>query len=75
MGYRTLRALAASAAALVVVAVGLFWYVRTVDARPTFGKALDRPTRHEVLARLRGPEPRKLRRKPADILRQERATR
>ena len=36
------------------------------------GKALDRPTRQEVLARLRGPAPRKLRRKPADVIREER---
>jgi antitoxin FitA len=39
------------------------------------GKALDRPTREEVLARLRGPAPRKLRRKPADMLREEREAR
>ena len=39
------------------------------------GKALDRPTRQEVLARLRGPAPRQLRRKPADIIREERDAR
>lgn len=39
------------------------------------GKSLDRPTRQEVLARLRGPVPRKLSRKPADILREEREAR
>lgn len=39
------------------------------------GKALDRPTRQEVLARLRGPAPRQLRRKPADIIRDERDAR
>ena len=39
------------------------------------GKALDRPTRQEVLARLRGPAPRKLRRKAADLIRQERDAR
>jgi plasmid stability protein len=39
------------------------------------GKALDRPTRQEVLARLRGPAPRQLRRKIADIIREERDTR
>lgn len=39
------------------------------------GKALDRPTRQEVLARLRGPAPRQLRRKPADIIREERDSR
>ncbi len=39
------------------------------------GKALDRPTWQEVLARLSGPVPRKLRRKPADIIREERETR
>lgn len=39
------------------------------------GKALDRPTRQEVLARLRGPAPRKLRRKVADIIRDERDAR
>ncbi len=36
------------------------------------GKSLDRPTRQEVLARLRGPAPRQLRRKAADIIREER---
>lgn len=36
------------------------------------GKALDRPTRQEVLARLRGPAPRTLRRKPADVIREDR---
>ena len=39
------------------------------------GKALDRPTRQEVLARLRGPAPRTLRRKAADVIREERDTR
>ena len=39
------------------------------------GKALDRPTRQEVLARLRGPAPRKLRRSPAAIIRDERDAR
>ena len=39
------------------------------------GKALDRPTRQEVLARLRGPAPRNLRRKAADVIREERDTR
>ena len=39
------------------------------------GKALDRPTRQEVLARLRGPAPRKLRRKGADVIREERDAR
>ena len=39
------------------------------------GKALDRPTRQEVLARLRGPAPRKLRRKAADVIREERDAR
>ena len=39
------------------------------------GKALDRPTRQEVLARLRGPAPRKLRRAPAAIIRDERDAR
>jgi plasmid stability protein len=39
------------------------------------GKSLDRPTRHEVLARLKGPAPRQLRRKPADIIREEREAR
>ena len=39
------------------------------------GKALDRPTRQEVLARLRGPAPRKLRRSAADIIREERDAR
>ena len=36
------------------------------------GKSLDRPTRQEVLARLRGPAPRQLRRKAADVIREER---
>jgi antitoxin FitA len=36
------------------------------------GKSLDRPTRQEVLARLRGPAPRQLRRKVADVIREER---
>jgi plasmid stability protein len=39
------------------------------------GKALDRPTRHEVLTRLRGPAPRKLRRQAADVIREEREAR
>jgi plasmid stability protein len=39
------------------------------------GKSLDRPTRQEVLARLRGPAPRKLRRKAADVIREERDAR
>jgi plasmid stability protein len=39
------------------------------------GKALDRPTRQEVLARLRGPAPRKLRRAPAAVIREERDAR
>ncbi len=39
------------------------------------GKALDRPTRQEVLSRLRGPAPRTLRRKPADVVREERDSR
>ena len=39
------------------------------------GKALDRPTRQEVLARLRGPAPRKLRRAPAALIREERDAR
>jgi len=39
------------------------------------GKALDRPTRQEVLARLRGLAPRKLRRKAADVIREERDAR
>ena len=39
------------------------------------GKSLDRPTRQEVLERLRGPAPRKLRRNAADVIREERETR
>jgi plasmid stability protein len=39
------------------------------------GKALDRPTRQEVLARLRGPAPRRLRHKAADVIRDERDAR
>ena len=39
------------------------------------GKALDRPTRQEVLARLRRPAPRKLRRTAADVIREERDAR
>ena len=39
------------------------------------GKALDRPTRQEVLARLRGPALRRLRRKAADVIRDERDAR
>lgn len=36
------------------------------------GKALDRPTRQEVLERLRGPLPRRLKRKAANVIREER---
>lgn len=39
------------------------------------GKALDRPTRQEVLARLRGPAPRRLRKAPAALVREERDAR
>ena len=39
------------------------------------GKALDRPTRQEVLTRLRGPMPRSLKRKAADVIREERDAR
>ncbi len=39
------------------------------------GKALDRPTRQEVLTRLRGLAPRTLRRRPADLIREERDAR
>ncbi len=39
------------------------------------GKALDRPTRQEVLTRLRGPMPRALKRKAADVIREERDAR
>jgi plasmid stability protein len=39
------------------------------------GKALDRPTRQEVLERLRGLAPRKLRRKAVDVIREERDAR
>jgi plasmid stability protein len=39
------------------------------------GKALDRPTRQEVLARFARAGPRKLRRKPADVIREERDAR
>jgi plasmid stability protein len=39
------------------------------------GKALDRPTRQEVLVRLRGPAPRKLRRTAAAVIRDERDAR
>ena len=39
------------------------------------GKALDRPTRQEVLERLRGAAPRKLKRKAADAIREERDAR
>ena len=39
------------------------------------GKALDRPTRQEVLQRLRGPAPRQLRRKAAGVIREERDAR
>ena len=39
------------------------------------GKALDRPTRQEVLERLRGPAPRKLKKRPAGIIREERDAR
>ena len=38
-------------------------------------KALDRPTRHEVLERLRTLPVRHLKRKPADVIRAERDTR
>ena len=39
------------------------------------GKALDRPTRQEVLERLRGSAPRKLRRSAAAMIREERNAR
>jgi antitoxin FitA len=39
------------------------------------GKSLDRPTRQEVLQRLKGPAPRQLRRKAADVIREERGER
>jgi plasmid stability protein len=39
------------------------------------GKSLDRPTRQEVLTRLRGPVPRALKRKAADLIREERNAR
>jgi antitoxin FitA len=39
------------------------------------GKALDRPTRREVLARLRGEAPRQLPRRAADVVREERDAR
>jgi plasmid stability protein len=39
------------------------------------GKALDRPTRQEVLERLRRPAPRKLRRSAAAVIREERDAR
>ena len=39
------------------------------------GKALDRPTRQEMLERLRGPAPRKLRRSAAAVIREERDAR
>ncbi len=39
------------------------------------GKALEKPTRQEVLARLRGPAPRQLRRSAAAIIREERDAR
>jgi plasmid stability protein len=38
-------------------------------------KALDRPTREEVLARLRTQPVRRLRRRPADVIRAERESR
>lgn len=38
-------------------------------------KALDRPTREEILARLRAQPVRRLRRKAADVVRAERDTR
>jgi antitoxin FitA len=39
------------------------------------GKSLDRPTRQEVLQRLKGPAVRQLRRKAADVIREERGER
>ena len=39
------------------------------------GKALDRPTRQEVLDRLTARPPRILQRQPADVIRDERAER
>jgi antitoxin FitA len=39
------------------------------------GKSLDRPTRQEVLERLKGPAPRQLRRTAADVIREERGER
>ena len=39
------------------------------------GKALERPTRQEVLERLRSRHPRRLRRSPADVIRAERDAR
>jgi antitoxin FitA len=39
------------------------------------GKSLDRPTRQEVLQRLKGPAPRQLKRKAADVIREERGER
>jgi antitoxin FitA len=39
------------------------------------GKALDRPTRQEVLERLRARPPRRLRRSAAEVIRAERDTR
>lgn len=39
------------------------------------GKALDRPTRQEVLERLTAKPARDLRRDPADVIREERETR
>jgi plasmid stability protein len=38
-------------------------------------KSLDRPTRQEVLERLQAQPVRKLRQKPADVIRSERASR
>ena len=38
-------------------------------------KALDRPSRQEVLERLRSAPPRRLRRAPADLVREERDSR
>ena len=39
------------------------------------GKALDRPTRQEVLERLTAKSARQLQRDPADVIRDERAAR
>jgi tetratricopeptide (TPR) repeat protein len=45
---RALRVLA-SAAALVFVAVGLYWYVRVRDAEPAFGQVLENAARARTL--------------------------